>query len=198
MIHKRRNKEDKPDFEYMMNEVEEDIEGQQIEQSIVGRVPELKQLNENIEKATTLLVNAMLLHETSVHDYRREEVRLNGIVADISRKVDSINDTINKLVKDAHDNLKVSVKVSDADWKKIQDTFDKEHTLQTQREQKHIREVDDMFIAERKRSRARYKEYDGTYLGHYAQWFFWFFFSMGLMIFGSVIIMTIGKHFHWF
>ena len=40
--------------------------------------------------------------------------------------------------------------------------------------QMHIREVNSMFADERKKVRERYKEYDGCYLGHYAQWFFWF------------------------
>ena len=38
--------------------------------------------------------------------------------------------------------------------------------------QMHIREVNSMFADERKKVRERYKEYDGCYLGHYAQWFF--------------------------
>ena len=39
MIRKSKGREDKPDFSSMMDEVEEDIEGQQTEQSIVDRVP---------------------------------------------------------------------------------------------------------------------------------------------------------------
>lgn len=35
--------------------------------------------------------------------------------------------------------------------------------------QEHIREVNSMFADERKKVRERYKEYDGCYLGHYAQ-----------------------------
>ena len=27
-----------------------------------------------------------------------------------------------------------------------------------------------------------YKEYDGCYLDHYAQWFFWFFFTIGIFV----------------
>lgn len=44
----------------------------------------------------------------------------------------------------------------------------------TSQMQMHIREVNSMFADERKKVRERYKEYDGCYLGHYAQWFFWF------------------------
>ena len=48
------------------------------------------------------------------------------------------------------------------------------------------------------RVQKRYKEYDGCYLGHYAQYFFWFFFVLGfsLFIYGMVII--VGKWLNWF
>ena len=94
--------------------------------------------------------------------------------------------------------MKVSVNVADADWKKIQDLFDKEHKWMLAKMQEHIREVNGMFIEERRRVQKRYKEYDGFYLGHYAQWFFWFFFVLGFFLFTSVIVMMVGKGLHWF
>ena len=42
--------------------------------------------------------------------------------------------------------------------------------------QENIRQVNAMFVEERRKVQKRYKEYDGCYLGHYVQWFFWFFF----------------------
>ena len=56
--------------------------------------------------------------------------------------------------------LQVSVKVADADWKRIQDMFDKEHKWMTGQMQKHICEVNEMFYDERKRVRERYKVYN--------------------------------------
>ena len=47
--------------------------------------------------------------------------------------------------------------------------------------QMHIREVNSILADERKKVRERYKEYDGCYLGYYAQWFFWFFFTIGIL-----------------
>ena len=64
--------------------------------------------------------------------------------------------------------------------------------------QKHIREVNSMFADERKKVRERYKEYDGCYLGHYAQWFFWFFFSIGIFVVATIIVMIVGQEYHWF
>jgi hypothetical protein len=41
----------------------------------------------------------------------------------------------------------------------------------------------------------RYKEYDGCYLGRYAQWFF---FVLGFFIFTSAIVMMVGRWCNWF
>ena len=94
--------------------------------------------------------------------------------------------------------LQVSVKVADADWKRIQDMFDKQHQWMTSLMQKHIREVNEMFADERRRVQQRYKEYYGSYLGHYVQWFFWFFFVLGFFLFTSVIVMMVRKGMNWF
>ena len=61
--------------------------------------------------------------------------------------------------------------------------------------QEHIREVNSMFAYERKKVRERYKEYDGCYLGHYAQWFFWFFFIIGISVFVGVISVMIAQNY---
>ena len=54
-----------------------------------------------------------------------------------------------------------------------------------------------MFYDERKRVQERYKEYDGTYLGHYVQYFFWFFCVIGIVIFGLTIFLLLDSHYHW-
>ena len=53
---------------------------------------------------------------------------------------------IDNVLKDALTKLKVSVRVDDVDWKKIQDMFDKQHEWMTTQMQKHIREVNQMFM----------------------------------------------------
>ena len=87
--------------------------------------------------------------------------------------------------------LKVSVNVNDADWQKIQELFAKERQWMTAQMQMHIREVNSMFAYERKKVRERYKEYDGCYLGHYAQWFFWLFFIIGFVMTFLVIFLAL-------
>jgi len=189
--------EERPDFENMMNDVENEVEEQQAEDGLVNRVPELKQLSGDIDKATNTFINATLELESAIQQYQRAEMNLGGAVTAIGKKVDTINQHIDKALENAPTQLKVSVKVNDADWQKIQELFDKERKWMTSQMQGHIREVNSMFADERKKVRERYKEYDGCYLGHYAQWFFWFFFTIGIFVvagaIGMIIIQNYGK-----
>ena len=181
----------------MMNDVENEVEEQQAEDGLVNRVPELKQLSEDIDKATNTFINATLELESAIQQYQRSEVQLGGAVTTIGKKVDTINQHIDKVLENASTKLKVSVNVNDADWQKIQELFTKEHQWMTAQMQTHIREVNSMFADERKKVRERYKEYDGCYLGHYAQWFFWFFFTIGFFVvvggIGMIIAQSCGK-----
>ena len=121
MIRTNKNKETKPDFDEMMIEVKEDIQEQDAEQDIISRVPELKELSGNIDKATNNCVNATLQCESVIHQYQRAERKLDDSVTTISGKVDTINKHIDQVMEDAPTKLKVSVNVSDADWQKMQE-----------------------------------------------------------------------------
>ena len=120
MIRKSKNNEDKPDFEKMWGEVEENIQETDAEQEIISRVPELKQLSADIDKATTAVINAKLSLESSIRQNQREEGVLGAAVNTISKKVDSINEHIDQVMEDAPTKLKVTVNVSDDDWEKMQ------------------------------------------------------------------------------
>ena len=187
--------EERPDFDNMMNDVENEVEEQQAEDGLVNRVPELKQLSEDIDKATNTFINATLELESAIQQYQRAEAKLGGAVTTIGKKIDAVNQHIDKVLENAPTQLKVSVKVIDADWQKIQELFVKERQWMTAQMQMHIREVNSMFADERKKVRERYKEYDGCYLGHYAQWFFWFFFTLGFFGFCGVIAVLIVQHY---
>lgn len=189
--------EERSDFDNMLNDVENEVEEQQAEDGLVSRVPELKQLSEDIDKATNTFIYAALELESAIQQYQRAEAKLGGAVTTISKKVDTINRHIDKVLDNAPTKLKVSVNVNDADWQKIQELFAKERQWMTAQMQTHIREVNSMFADERKKVRERYKEYDGCYLGHYAQWFFWFFCVLGMVIFGLIIFLWLDAHYHW-
>ena len=197
-IRKSKNHEDMPDFDKMWGEDQEEIQEKDAEDAVVNRAPELRKLSEDIDKATNTWINATLQLESAIQQYQRCERKLDSTVTDIRGKVDTINEHIDNVLKDAPTKLQVSVNVADADWKKIQDLFDQEHKWMLAKMQEHIREVNGMFVEERRRVQKRYKEYDGCYLGHYAQYFFWFFFVLGFFLFTSVIVMMVGKGLHWF
>ena len=186
--------EERSDFDNMMNDVENEVEEQQAEDGLVNRVPELKQLSEDIDKATNTFINATLELESAIQQYQRAEAKLGGAVTTISKKVDTINQHIEKFWKMLP--RKVSVNVNDADWQKIQELFAKERQWLTAQMQMHIREVNSMLADERKKVRERYKEYDGCYLGHYAQWFFWFFFTLGIFVVAGGIGMMIAQNYN--
>ena len=182
-----------PDFDEMMSEVNEDIQEKDAEQDIISRVPELRKLRENFDQATANWASATCELEMVIEQYDRAERKLDSTVTDIRGKVDNINTHTDDVMKDAPDKLKVSVNLADADWQKMQDLFYQEHKWMLGKMQENIRQVNAMFVEERRKVQTRYKEYDGCYLGHYAQWFFWFFFVLGFFIFTAAIVMMVGK-----
>ena len=119
-IKKSKTNEAQPDFDDMMSEVEEELEVQQAEQEIVDRLPQLKQLSADIDKATTAVINAKLSLESSIRQTQREEGVLGAAVNTISKKVDSINEHIDQVMEDAPKKLQVTVTVCDTDWQKMQ------------------------------------------------------------------------------
>ena len=144
--------EERSDFDNMLNDVENEVEEQQAEDGLVNRIPKLKQLSEDIDKATNTFINATLELESAIQQYQRAEAKLGGAVTTISKKVDTINLHIDKVLENAPTKLKVSVNVNDADWQKIQELFAKERQWMTAQMQTHIREVNSMFADERKKS----------------------------------------------
>ncbi|MBO5054570.1 MAG: hypothetical protein J6C44_10135, partial [Muribaculaceae bacterium] len=110
--------DEKPDFDDMMNEVQEEIEEHDAEDAVVSRAPELRQLSENIDKATNTWINATLQLESAIRKYNAAQTALGNAVDTISGKVDTINTHIDNVLKDAPTKLKVSVRVDDVDWKK--------------------------------------------------------------------------------
>ena len=181
-----------------MNVVRGEIEENDAEDEVVKRAPELRRLSENIDKATNTWVNATLQLESAIRKYNTAQTVLTNAVGTISGKVDSINNHIDNVLKESPDKLKVSVRVSDEDMSAIREMFDKEHKWMLSQMQKHIREVNSMIAEERKDARKRFKEYDGCYLGHYAQYFFWLFFVLGFFVFCTVVVMLVGRQNHRF
>ena len=90
-IRKSKNNEDMPDFDEMMSEVNEDIQEKDAEQDIINRVPQLKELSDNIHEATNTWASAIFELERAIEKYDRAERKLDSTVTDIRGKVDNIN-----------------------------------------------------------------------------------------------------------
>ena len=193
MIKRSKNKDNRPDFDDVMNGVEQEVQADKAEQELDDRISKIEQLATTVDEATTAVINAKLTLESAIRQSQREEGKLEAAVTTAKTKVETINNHLDNALKEAPTKLKVSVEVSDADWQKIQELFAKERQWMTSHMQGHIREVNSMFANERKKVRERYKEYDGCYLGHYAQWFFWFFFTIGIFVVAGGIGMMIAQ-----
>ena len=193
MIKRSKNQECRPDFDDVMNGVEQEVQADKAEQELDDRISKIEQLATTVDEATTAVINAKLTLESAIRQSQREEGKLEAAVTTAKTKVETINNQLDNALKEAPTKLKVSVEVSDADWQKIQELFAKERQWMTSHMQGHIREVNSMFANERKKVRERYKEYDGCYLGHYAQWFFWFFFTIGIFVVAGGIGMMIAQ-----
>ena len=99
MIKKSKNNENKPDFDDMMSEVQEEIQEKDAEDEVINRTSELRKLSENIDKATTAVINAKLSLESSIRQTQREEGVLGAAVNTISKKVDSISEHIDQVME---------------------------------------------------------------------------------------------------
>ena len=121
MIKKSKNNENKPDFDDMMSEVQEEIQEKDAEDEVINRTSELRKLSENIDKATTAVINAKLSLESSIRQTQREEGVLGAAVKTVSEKVGTINKHIDQIMEDAPTKLKVTVTVCDTDWQKMQE-----------------------------------------------------------------------------
>ena len=195
MIRKSKNNEDKPDFEKMWGEVEENIQVKDAEQDIVSRVPELKQLSADIEKATTAVINAKLSLESSIRQTQREEGVLGAAVNTISKKVDSINEHVDQVMEDAPTKLKVTVNVSDADWQKMQELHNQWMEQEKQALEGHHRQQKESWQKQSQRLMNIVKNNEGVWISTKL------FYVVGSLSLLSIITIAIEiafyVYFHW-
>ena len=195
MIKRSKNKDNRPDFDDVMNGVEQEVQADKAEQNLDDRISKIEQLATTVDEATTAVINAKLTLETAIRQSQREEGKLEAAVTTAKTKVETINNHLDNALKEAPTKLKVSVEVSDADWQKMQQMFDEHNKQILVKMQEHLKEVNAMFANERRKVNERYKEYDGVYLGHYAQWFVGVFFCLGFFGFCGLIGVLIAQHY---
>ena len=195
MIKRSKNKEGRPDFDDVMNGVEQEVQADKAEQNLDDRISKIEQLATTVDEATTAVINAKLTLESAIRQSQREEGKLEAAVTTAKTKVETINNHLDNALKEAPTKLKVSVEVSDADWQKMQQKFDEHNKQIHAKMQEHLKEVNAMFANERRKVNERYKEYDGVYLGRYAQWFVGIFFCLGFFGFCGLIGVLIAQHY---
>ena len=193
MIKRSKNNDEMPDFDDVMNDVEQEVKADKAEQEIIDRIPQLQQFVKNVDLATNTFINSTLELENAINMYLRAETKLDSVVTRISGKVDTVNTHIDNVLKQAPTKLKVSVHASDADMKKIEKRLAEHRKWVVEENLKNYREICNKLADEREAVRKRYKEYDGVYLGRYAQWFVAFFFVIGFFVVCYVIVMLIAN-----
>ena len=195
MIKRSKNQEGRPDFDDVMNGVEQEVQADKAEQNLDDRISKIEQLATTVDEVTTAVINAKLTLETAIRQSQREEGKLEAAVTTAKTKVETINNHLDNALKEAPTKLKVSVEVSDADWQKMHQMFDEHNKQILVKMQEHQKEVNAMFANERRKVNERYKEYDGVYLGRYAQWFVGVFFCFGFFGFCGFIAVLIAQHY---
>ena len=194
-IKKSKNNESITDFDNMMNEVEEELEVQQAEQNLADRVPELKQLSTDIDKAMTAVINARLSLESSIRQTQREEGVLGAAVNTISGKVDTINKHIDHVMEDAPTKLKVTVNVSDDDWEKMQKLHNQWMEQEKQMLADQYKQQEVLWQKQSHRLTEIVKNNEGVWL---SQRLFYIIGSLSLLsIFTIVLEIAFYVYFHW-
>ena len=195
MIRKSKNNENKPDFDVMFNEVQEEIQEKDAEQDIVDWVPQLKQLSTDIDKATTAVINAKLSLESSIRQSQREEGVLGAAVNTISGKVDTINENIDHVMEDAPTKLKVTVNVSDADWQRMQELHNQWMEQEKQMLADQYKQQETLWQKQSHRLTEIVRNNEGVWL---SQHLFYIVGSLSLLSIITIVLeIAFYVYFHW-
>ena len=91
MIKRSKNKDNRPDFDDVMNGVEHEVQADKAEQNLDDRISKIEQLATTVDEATTAVINAKLTLETAIRQSLREEGKLEAAVSIAKTKVETIN-----------------------------------------------------------------------------------------------------------
>ena len=101
MIKRSKNKEGRPDFDDVMNGVEQEVQADKAEQNLDDRISKIEQLATTVDEATNAVINAMLTLESAIRQSQREEGKLEAAVTTAKTKVESINNHLDNALKEA-------------------------------------------------------------------------------------------------
>ena len=86
MIKRSKNKEERPDFDDVMNDVEQEVQADKAEQELDDRISKIGLLATTIEEAINAVINAKLTLESAIRQSQREEGKLDAAVTTASKK----------------------------------------------------------------------------------------------------------------
>lgn len=121
----KENKNTDADFlQSLISEAQEEGEVKEILIDIKDILPILRQYNEDLKVGQNNIINERLGIERMIHWYELLFKKLFDKYNELNRKVDTINNHIDRVIEDAPNKLVVSVRVSEADYQVIQSMFD--------------------------------------------------------------------------
>ena len=195
MIKKSKNNENKPDFDVMFNEVQKEIQEKDAEDEVINRTSDLRKLSENIDKATTAVINAKLSLESSIRQTQREEGVLGAAVKTISDKVDTIDKHIDQVMEDAPTKLKVTVTVCDTDWQKMQELHAQWIEQEKQMLADQYKQQETLWQKQSHRLTDIVRNNEGVWL---SQRLFYIVGSLSLLSFITIVLeIAFYVYFHW-
>jgi len=157
---------------------------------------ELRSAKDTLESTKTELVSAkadLQNAKTELNTTYQKLVNAKNALDAAAGSVDNIVGGIaNAIVKAEQSTVPVGVK--DSDMEKIDGKFNKFINDINGVASKATSDQIQEFENQRKNARKQYEDYDGIWLGHIAQYFFMFFFLLGLgLAIYFMIMITIGK-----
>ena len=121
----KENKNTDADFlQSLISEAQEEGEVKEILIDIKDILPILRQYNEDLKVGQNNIINERLGIERMIHWYELLFKKLFDKYNELNRKVDTINNHIDRVIEDAPNKLVVSVRVSEADYQVRQSMFD--------------------------------------------------------------------------
>ena len=179
----------------MFNEVQKEIQEKDAEDEAINRTSDLRKLSENIDKATTAVINAKLSLESSIRQIQREEGVLGAAVNTISGKVDTIDKHIDQVMEDAPTKLKVTVTVCDTDWQKMQELHAQWIEQEKQMLADQYKQQETLWQKQSHRLTDIVRNNEGVWL---SQRLFYIVGSLSLLSFITIVLeIAFYVYFHW-
>ncbi len=128
----------------LISEAQEEGEAKEILVDIKDILPILKQYNEDLKVGQNNIINERLGMERMAHWYELLFKKLFDKYNELKKKIDSIDNHIDRVIEDAPNKLVVRVRVSEADTQVIQSMFDQHIQKMNDLHKQQMQEMTDL------------------------------------------------------